>query len=504
MSYNLRPYQTECIEAIDLAFLNNNSTLVEMATGLGKTVTFAHIADRWPGRVLVIAHREELVQQAAEKIHSITGHPVGIEMGRERANDELHSPKVIVGSVQTLCKPNRRERYHPDHFSLMVIDEGHHAPAASYREVMDYFRCAKKLLVTATPKRADEVAMATVCDSVAFQYGIEPAIDDGWLVPVHQTVVKVDGLDFSKARTVAADFNEGDLERILTEEEPLHKMCGSAYEVIGNRQALWFCVTVKHSQLVAGVLSRYATGGVQFLSGATAKEDRRAAVESYKKGNIQHLVNCALFLEGFDAPATSAIVMARPTKSLSLYMQVLGRGTRPLPGIVDGIETAEQRRNAIAMSAKPQMVVIDYAGNAGRHKIVQAADVLGGKHDLPTREYAKKTMQEEGRVVDLEDALARAKEELELIEEESKLRKHIKASKVEYQTYDVNPFVHRHTGKRQQFNQPAELCTPKQAGFICYLSRQVGSSWDYESASRLSAKQARGVISKLMAQGAHA
>lgn len=501
--FSLRPYQEKCIEAVDMSLARHKSTLVEMATGLGKTVVFSHIADRWPGRVLVIAHREELITQAADKIHAITGHPAAIEMGREHAGDELYGTKVTVASVQTLSRERRRSRFHPDHFSLVIVDEGHHATAATYRDVLNYFGSAKKLLVTATPKRSDDVGLEHVCDAVAFQYGIEPAIDDGWLVPVQQTVVKVDGLDFSKARSVAGDFNEADLERILTEEEPLHKMCAAAHELIGNRQALWFCVTVNHSRAVAGVLGRYATGGVQFLSGATPTEDRRAAVESYKRGNIQHLVNCALFLEGFDAPATSAIVMGRPTKSLGLYMQVLGRGTRPLPNTVDGIDGADERRTAIAMSAKPSMMVIDFAGNAGRHKIVQAADILGGKHEPKTREYAKKTMEEEaGKAVDLEEALDRAQDELELIEEESHRRKHIKAQ-AKYETYDVNPFTKRYTQKASMGDKkPVELCSSKQAGYIVYLSRKVGEHWTFDAASRLSFKQARGVINALKMKGA--
>lgn len=496
----LRDYQVAAKEAVLEKFLLHHSTLVEMATGLGKTVLFAHLAKDWPGRVLVIAHRDELITQAAEKIWAITGSKVAVEMGRERADDALYGTKVTVGSVQTLARSNRRARFHPDHFSLVVIDEGHHATAVTYREVLDYFASAKHLFVTATPKRADEVALEHVCESVAYQYGIEPAIDDGWLVPVKQTVVKVEGLDFSRARTVAQDFNAGDLERILTEEKPLHSMVASAHEIIGSRQALWFCVSVAHAKATANVLARYtAEGNVCFLSGNTPKEDRRKAVDAYKEGRIQHLINCALFLEGFDAPSTAAIVMGRPTKSLSLYMQVLGRGTRPLPGIVDDIGTADGRREAIALSAKPHMNVIDFAGNAGKHKIVQAADVLGGKHEPPVRDYAKQTMEEEsGRTVDLEEALERAREEMALLDEEDSRRKKITAE-VKYKTYEVDPFTKQYMSKNGQQPRPAaELCSSKQAGYIAYLARQMGDkTWTYAKAATLSKRQAQGVIARL-------
>jgi superfamily II DNA or RNA helicase len=423
-------------------------------------------------------------------------------MGRERANDSLYGTKVTVASIQTLARSQRRQRFHPDHFGLIVVDEGHHAAAVTYREVLDYFPSAKRLFVTATPKRADDIALESVCETVAYQYGIEPAIDDGWLVPVRQTVVKVEGLDFSRARTVAEDFNQADLERILTEEKPLHSMVASAFDLIGNEQSLWFCASVAHAKATAGVLSRYADAGtVRFLSGETPKEERRDAVDAYKRGRIRHLLNCALFLEGFDAPNTSAIIMGRPTKSLALYMQVLGRGTRPLPGIVDGIEDASARRQAIAMSAKPHMNVIDFAGNAGRHKIIQAADVLGGKHEPPVRQYAKETMEKEGRSVDLEEALARAKDELALLAEEDSLRQKIVA-KASYKTYDVDPFVRQYTGQQENQRPQAEPCSDKQAGYICRLAREVGvDSWTFVKAKKLSKRQAQGVISGLQKRG---
>lgn len=499
--YHLRPYQVEAKHAIFRELALRKSTLLEMATGLGKTVLFAHVAQEWPGRVLVIAHRDELIRQAADKIRAVTEEHVGIEMGRDRADDELFGTKVTVASIQTLARAKRRSRFHPDHFSLIVIDEGHHAAAVTYREVLEYFTSARRLFVTATPLRADKVGMECVCETVAYRYGIEPAIDDGWLVPVRQTVVKVEGLDFSKARTVAQDFNQSDLEKILTEEKPLHAMVASAHELIGNQQALWFCATVAHAKATAGVLKRYAPAEqVRFLSGDTPRDERRDAVAAYKRGDVQHLLNCALFLEGFDAPSTSAIVMGRPTKSLSLYMQVLGRGTRPLPGVVDNVHTPEGRREAIALSAKPNMLVIDFAGNAGRHKIVQAADVLGGKHEPPVRQYAKDTMEDEGKPVDLEAALTRAEAELALLAEEDTRRKKITAQ-VSFQTYEVDPFVKQYGGTNAKVRRdPPELCSSKQAGLVCYLANKAAEDWTFAEAAKLTRKQVQGVIARLKAK----
>ena len=501
----LRPYQVDAKRFVFEKLIDHKSTLVEMATGLGKTCLFSVIAHEWPGRVLVIAHRDELIRQAAQQITKVTGDLVGIEMGKERSTDSFYGTKCVVASVQTLARARRRESFHPDHFSLVIIDEGHHAAAVTYREVLDYFTSAKRLFVTATPKRGDQVALDSVCESVAYQYGIEPAIEDGWLVPVVQTVVKVDGLDFSKARTVADDFNGADLEKILTEEKPLHAMVSSAYDLIGNKQALWFCASVAQAKANAGVLGRYAGfENVCCLDGNTPKEDRVIAVERYKAGKIQHLLNCALFLEGFDAPSTSCIVMGKPTKSLALYMQVLGRGTRPLPGIVDGIDKPEDRKTAIAMSDKPSMMVIDYAGNAGKHKIIQAADVLGGKHGAPVREYAKKTMEDEGNPANLKEALERASVELELMDEESQRRKKIVAD-VTYSTHNINPFVRHYNGSENPTGNgkqktPKELCSRGQAGYIMVLSRQCGENWTWDKASNLGKKQAGAIINQLKAK----
>lgn len=470
-----------------------------MATGCGKTVVFAHVADLWPGRVLVIAHRDELIRQAAEKIQTVTGKPVAIEMGRERADHDFYGARVVIGSIQTLSRANRRARFAPDHFSLIIVDEGHHAVAVTYREVLNYFGEAKRLFVTATPKRGDQLALEQVCESVAFQYGIEPAIDDGWLVPIKQQVVQVDGLDFSKVRTVAQDFNASDLEKILTEEEPLHRMCSSAYEIIGDRQALWFCTSVAHAQAMSAVLTRYAGSSVRFLSGDTATEDRRAIVDEYKAGRVQHLLNCALFLEGFDAPTTSVIVMGRPTKSLSLYMQVLGRGTRPLPGIVDGLADASARREAIAISLKPSMTVIDYAGNAGRHKIVQATDVLGGKHSEAVRNYAKETAAREGIADDVKESLLRAELEMSLFDEETKRRKLIVA-KAAYRVHEVDPFTKQYQPKAVPTNRVVELASDGQVRFIMSLSRRLGEGWTESKVRRLSKRQASGIIGTLRAR----
>jgi superfamily II DNA or RNA helicase len=438
----LRDYQEQAITAIDQKLAEHQSTLIEMATGCGKTVLFAHVADRWPGNVLVLAHREELVRQAQDKIWRVMGENPGVEMGMSKSR---YKNKVVIATVQTMHRERRRERYDRDHFGLIIVDEAHHGVAPIYRKVFDHFRSAKKLFVTATPKRTDAIGLHNVCDSVAFSYGIERAIEDGWLVPIQQKIVKVDGLDFSKARTIANDFNQADLERILTEEEPLHGMCSSANQIIAGRQSLWFCASVAHARACVAVLSRYANAEeVAFVCGDTPSDERARIVADYKAGRIKHLCNCALYLEGFDAPNTAVVVMARPTKSLLLYMQILGRGTRVLEGVVEDLGTPEERKVAIAGSLKSHMLVIDFAGNAGKHKIIQATDVLAGNYAEGIKDYTRKTIIRENLQVDIADALERAQAEVNLLAQEQERRKFITA-KPKFRTYDVDPFVRQYT-----------------------------------------------------------
>lgn len=442
----LRPYQRKCVASIFDAFRDHSSALVSLATGCGKTEIFLDVALNWPGRVMVMAHRDFLVRQPVERLARRGYADVGIEMATERTDEHgSHAvPKIVFTSVQTMSRPRRYKRFLPEAFGLLVIDEAHHATSRTYRRVIEHFSRNERLKllgVTATPKRADGAAMGQVFETVAFDYGIEPAIDDGWLCPVHQLAVKIEGLDFSKARSLADDFNDADLDRILTEEKPLHEVAAATVRECGNRPTLLFCVTVNHAQLLCAVLNRYKEHSATFISGATPPEDRAARLEAFKRGQIQFLCNCMVFTEGFDAPSTSCVVMARPTKSLALYCQILGRGTRPMPGVVDLYSegTADERRAAIAASSKPDMMVLDFVGNSGRHRIVTAADLLGGKFDEATKNYARKSMGENATAKPVEDVLKKAASELALETEWTIRRNKIRAD-AQYRAVPVSPF----------------------------------------------------------------
>lgn len=387
MIYKLRDYQEECYKCALSELERHRSTLIVMATGLGKTVVFASIARDWPtGRVLVIAHRDELIRQAADKIEAITQEPCAIEMGEQWSDEEQNfygRCRVIVSSVQTMCRPNRQKRFNPNDFGLIVIDEAHRTTANSYLKILGYFRenpNVKVIGVTATPDRSDKEGLGKVFESVAYEYGIKQGIKSGWLVPIEQQIVWIESLDFSMCRTTAGDLNLGDLSQIMENEKPLHGIADATIKIAGDRKTLIFNASVAQSDRVAEIINRHKPNSAEFLCGETEREYRRDAVKRYAKGEFQFLSNCGIALEGFDDPGIQVVSMARPTKSRALYTQAIGRGTRPLPGLVDGIPTAKGRRDAIAASAKPTLLVVDFMGNCGRHKLIHSHNVLGEKY----------------------------------------------------------------------------------------------------------------------------
>lgn len=391
----LRPYQAEGCDAIDRDLARHRSTLFILPTGCGKTICFAETAYRFRphGRTLVMAHREELIVQACDKIRRSTPLTVGIEMADQRVHAPL--PDVVVASVQTLSRTNRRERFARDAFALIVVDEAHHAVSATYRSVLDYFAPAKVLGVTATSDRLDKLGMHNVFESVAYSYSIKQAIEDKALVPIKQQRIYVKGFDLSKVRVVKGDLSESDLERTLLSEEVLHRIASPLIESVGNRSCLVFTPGVKSAHALAEVLCRYHPGIAKAVDGTTPPEERKAAVSDFSEGRLHILVNCMLFTEGFDAPIASCVAIARPTKSRSLYTQMIGRGTRLHPE-----------------SRKIDLLVMDFVGNSGRHSLISPLDILGGdKINQATRKRAERVLENHPEM-DVLEAIETAKSQL--------------------------------------------------------------------------------------------
>ena len=428
----LRPYQSAASDAIFAEWQENYSTLVVMPTGGGKTVLFADVIRRvFPKRALVLAHREELIFQARDKIQRVTGLSADVEMGEYRAEGGLFGQaRVVVSTIQTQCSGGdgggRMAKFDPQRFGALIIDEAHHATSRSYRRVIDYYRtnpALKVLGVTATPDRADEEALGQVFQSVAFDYEVLDAIHDGWLVPIAQQMVHVDGLDYSSIRTTAGDLNGGDLAAVMEAEKNLQQMASASLEIIQRLgahgvtrptlpRALVFTASVKAAEMTAEIFNRHRGGMAAWVCGKTDREERRRVLAEFAAGKIQVVCNCGVLTEGFDDPGVEVVIMGRPTKSRSLYSQMVGRSTRPLPGVVDGPETAEARRAAIAASAKPSCLVVDFVGNAGKHKLVTSADILGGKVSEEAMELAVARTLKAGGPVKMAEALDEAEAEL--------------------------------------------------------------------------------------------
>lgn len=420
----LRDYQGEAIAAVRREFERSSSTVLVLPTGTGKTVVMAKLASEWPGgNVLLLAHRIELLDQAQDKIGRELGYLPSVEQGLRAVDLDCmwQGGHVLVGSVQTMCGDKRLEKFRAFPFDLIMVDECHHATAASYRKVIDYFRelnpGLKVLGVTATPRRADNAALGTIFDSVAYELGINEAIAGGWLVPIEQEFVSVDGIDFShvslgKNEVGESDLKASELEQVLVEEEALHALARPILEKAGSRQALVFTAGVAHAHMLAAVLNRYRDGSAKAVDGTTLKTARKEIVDDFAAGKLQFLTNYGVFTEGFDVPPVALVAMGRPTKSVGLYTQMLGRGMRPLEGVVDGLPDAEARRDAIKASGKPSVLVLDFVGNS-RHKLVSSVDVLGGNYDVETRELAKRRAT--GRSADVIEELEKARAEIVLM-----------------------------------------------------------------------------------------
>lgn len=418
---NLRPYQAAASDAVFQEWQDNDSTLVVMPTGGGKTVLFADVIRRvFPRRALVIAHREELIFQARDKIQRVTGLSADVEMGECRADSGLFgSCRVVVSTIQTQCSGGdgggRMSKFDPQKFGVLIIDEAHHATSPSYRRVIDYYRtnpALKVLGVTATPDRADEAALGQVFQSVAFDYEVLDAIHDGWLVPIEQQVVHVEGLDYSNIRTTAGDLNGGDLATVMEAEKNLQQIASASVEIIGRRRALVFTSSVKSAEMTAEIFNRHRMGMASWVCGKTDRDERRRVLADFAAGKLQVVCNCGVLTEGFDDPGVEVVIMGRPTKSRALYSQMVGRSTRPLPGVVDGPESADERKVAISASAKPSCLVVDFVGNAGRHKLVTSADILGGKVSDEAIELAVSFVKKSGKPVKMAEALDEAEAEL--------------------------------------------------------------------------------------------
>lgn len=500
----LRDYQRQAVEGVIEKWKNHSSALVVLPTGCGKTVVFGALIKRIlesmgaPAsprncRVLILAHRQELIYQARDKVAAITGERVEIEMADMKSSEFFgEKAKIIVSTIQTQL--SRKERFDPNEFAAVIIDEAHHATSESYREVVGYYRTnpALKLLgVTATPDRADEARLGSVFETVAYEYSHEEATKDGWLVPVRQEMIKVDSLDFSRVSNSCGDLNQSELAEVMEDEKNLHAVASPVMKLLSeNERAIIFAASVHQAERLAEILNRGEGIGergmvADYISANTPKEERKAKLEKFKRGEIRFMVNVGILTEGFDDAGVKAVVMARPTSSRALYAQMVGRATRPAAEIAAELADAPNRRALIAASSKPYCRVIDFVGNAGRHKLVSAVDILGGKDILEeVKEIVRRRIAEKGSAADIEEEIENAREEIEANKRKAAARRMFVQATAKYSTIEVDPF------NIYDLPPPVEL-PPEAPRHLSYKQREILTKMkvDPESVSYERAKQ---------------
>jgi superfamily II DNA or RNA helicase len=428
VAFRLRDYQSECVAAILRSLIVNRSTMVVMATGLGKSVVVSSIVAGWPGRVMVIAHREELIAQMAEHLARDCGEPVEFEQRSLRATQG----RIVVASIQTLTRGDRFERFDRDEFSLIVCDEFHHYVAKTFRKPLEYFH-GKLLGVTATPDRGDERALGAIVDDVAYSMDIEDGIDRGYLVPIRARAVELHGVELDHVGTSAGDLKQGELDDEMV--KGVDAIVSETLKYEAGRKGIAFFPGCASAELACAAFNAKLPGSAVYLNAKTDPDERKQIVRDFKAGKHLYLCNVGIATEGFDDPEVSLIIQARPTKSRALYAQMAGRGTRPVPGILDGVDGNDGRAASIHASRKPDCVILDFVGNCTKHKLVSAADALAGNYSAQEIALAKKKADKgkDGEAIDLLQALKGAR--LELQRQVRQMRGRYKSTVV-----DIDPF----------------------------------------------------------------
>lgn len=356
-----RLYQQECIDLLN--DLPPGRYLVQMATGLGKTYTFTHL--NRTGRMLILSHREELVRQPLSWFDC----PTGVEMAGEHASD---SAQVVSASVMSLAR--RCEQYSPDAFSLIIVDEAHHAASRTYRQILDYFTPEKVIGFTATPNRGDHVRLDDVFQDIVFQRDLRWGIQNGYLCDILCKRVNI-GYDLTAIHSRNGDYAPGELAEAM---EGTADAVAQAYREHAKGATLIFAVSVHQCQEIAQRIP-----GAVVVTGET--RDRAAIIQAFTERKIPCLVNCMVFTEGTDMPLVETVIIARPTQSDALYTQMVGRGLRLHPDkerltLIDCVGTAKPGRLQTASS----LLGVDLSNVPAR----QLDQLEGDLFDLPVKAAA--------------------------------------------------------------------------------------------------------------------
>ena len=388
----LRPYQQGARDAIHTEWENGHTrTLLVLPTG--KTIVFASVAAdqvRAGDRVLILAHRGELLEQAADKLQRSTGLVSAVEKAESTCLDSWF--RVVVGSVQTLQRTARLERFPRDYFGTIIIDEAHHAITDGYRRILDYFGDAKVLGVTATPDRGDMRNLGEVFDSLAFEYKLTDAIKEGYLCKIMAQTIPLQ-LDITSVTMSGGDYAVGDLGTAL--DPYLEQIAAEMARRCKSRKTVVFLPLIKTSQKFRDLLNTYGFRAAE-VNGQS--DDRRQVLADFDAGKYNVLCNSMLLTEGWDCPSVDCVVVLRPTKVRSLYSQMVGRGTRLSPG-------------------KTDLLLLDFLWMTDKHELCRPADLVC--EDRTVARQMTEHLAETGCPEDIEEAAAQASEDVVAQREEA-------------------------------------------------------------------------------------
>lgn len=397
----LRPYQRDAKEAVFEQWENGTrKTLLVLPTGCGKTIVFAKITEECVShgdRVLILAHRGELLEQAADKIAKATGLGCATEKAEESCLGSWF--RITVGSVQSMMRTTRLSRFPEDYFDTIIIDEAHHCISDSYQRVLDHFPVAKVLGVTATPDRGDMKNLGQVFESLAYEYTLPKAIKEGYLSPIKAVTIPLQ-VDLTGVGVQSGDFKAGDLGTAL--DPYLESIAAEMEKYCQKKKTVVFLPLVKTSQKFRDILN---THGFRAAEVNGESQDRAEILEEYAVGKYNVLCNSMLLTEGWDCPDVDCIVVLRPTKVRSLYCQMVGRGTRLSP------ETG-----------KDHLLLLDFLWHTERHELCHPAHLICESEEV-AQKMTENMEKDAGCPVDIEEAEQAASEDVVAQREEALAQK---------------------------------------------------------------------------------
>lgn len=397
---NLRPYQNEAVNAIEEEWQDGRKkTLLVLPTGCGKTIVFCKIAEnrvKMGDRVLILAHRDELLTQAADKLQKSTG----LMTAKEKAEESCLGSwfRVVVGSVQSMMRENRLNKFPEDYFSTIIIDEAHHCLTDSYQRVLEHFDGALVLGVTATPDRSDMRNLGQYFDSLAYEYTLPRAIKEGYLCKIQAMTVPLN-IDLTGVKTQAGDYAAADVGTAL--DPYLEQIADEMKKHCADRKTVVFLPLIKTSQKFCHLLQ---SRGFRAAEVNGESENRAEILSAFDRGEYDVLCNSMLLTEGWDCPSVNCIVVLRPTKVRSLYCQMVGRGTRLSP------ETG-----------KENLLLLDFLWHTSRHELCRPAHLICETPEVADR-MTENLNDAPGEPMDLEAAEKQASQDV-LIQREEALAK---------------------------------------------------------------------------------